>query len=200
MTGVADEPVQDPPAPVDVTATAHTPHPGRPRRHGRGKLSFVQRVPVIVGSVLAVGLLAGAIALDRHRTDRPPVEVIYGDEDGLPEVLNEGDLYVASFDVEWTGPVSMRDGKVSVFKSRTGAATEDAPEEDWPIVCTSEFDDVIFRQRVSCPFQAPGPGEFALLLEVRNGADEVIGEGIYTHLIVDPSTTTAPPPPTSAPD
>ena len=53
-------------------------------------------------------------------------------------------------------------------------------------MCTSEFDDVQFRQRVSCPFQAPGPGEFALLLEVRDSADVVIGQGLYTHLVIDP--------------
>jgi hypothetical protein len=163
-----------------------------------GRLHGVQRMPVILGSVLAVGLVAGAVLLDQRRTEEADVEVIYGDEDGLPEVLLEGDEYVATFDIEWTGPVSMRDGQVNVFKSRTGDATEDAPEEDWPVICTSEFDDVVFRQRVSCPFTAPGPGEFALLLEVRDGTDSVIGEGIYTHLIVDPSTTTAPPPSTTA--
>jgi hypothetical protein len=127
----------------------------------------------MVGSVAAVVLLVGAVALDRQRTDTPAVEVIFGDDNGLPDTLAEGGNYVAAFDIEWTGPVSMRGGQVSVFKSRTGPTSEDAPEESWPIVCTSEFDDVIFRQRVSCPFQAPGPGEFALLLQVRDALDEV---------------------------
>ncbi len=155
-------------------------------------LSVVQRVPLLVGSVAALGLLVGAVALDRQRTDTPEVEVIFGDDNGLPSTLAEGGSYVAAFDIEWTGPVSMRGGEVSVFKSRTGPTSEDAPEESWPIVCTSEFDDVVFRQRVSCPFEAPGPGEFALLLQVRDELGEVIGEGLYTHLIVDPASTTAP--------
>lgn len=148
----------------------------------------MQRVPILFGSVGAAALLIGAVVLDRQRTDAPEVEVIFGDDNGLPDVLVESSNYVASFDIEWTGPVSMRGGEVSVFKSRTGPTSEDAPEESWPIVCTSEFDDVVFRQRVSCPFQAPGPGEFALLLQVRDELDVVIGEGLYTHLIVAPST------------
>jgi hypothetical protein len=159
------------------------------------RLTFVQRVPILVGSVAAAALLIGAVVLDRQRTDTPDVEVIFGDDNGLPDMLAEGGSYVASFDIEWTGPVSMRGGEVSVFKSRTGPTSEDAPEESWPIVCTSEFDEVIFRQRVSCPFEAPGPGEFALLLQVRNELDVVIGEGLYTHLIVDPASTTATPAP-----
>lgn len=152
----------------------------------------VQRVPVLVGSVVAVGVMVGAIALDRQRTERPPVQVIFGDDDGLPEELVELDNYVAAFEIEWTGPVRMRDGEVRVFASRRGDTSEDAPEENWPLVCESEFDDVVFRQRVTCPFQAPGPGEFALLLEVSDSEDRKIGEGIYAHLVLDPSETTTP--------
>jgi len=151
----------------------------------------MQRVPVLVGSVLAIGLLIIAVALDRHRTDRPPVEVDFGDSNGIPEDIEEGEKYVATFQLEWKGPVSMRDGSVSVFASRVGDTTEDAPEDGWPLVCESEFDDVVYLQRVICPFIAPGPGQFALLLEVRNVADEVIGEGIFTHLVLDPASTTA---------
>ena len=189
--------------PVAAATDDREPELGAPdRRDGarHGRLVDVRRGSVLAVSVLAVGLLGGAYVLDQQRTSEAPVEVIYGDDDGLPEVLTEGDQYVASFDIEWTGPVSIRDGQVSVFKSREGDAVDDAPNEDWPVVCTSEFDDVVFRQRVSCPFQAPGPGEFALLLEVRDADGNVIGEGIYTHLIVDPSTTTAPSPPTTASD
>ena len=152
----------------------------------------MQRVPMFIGSVLAVGLLIVAVALDRHRTDRPPVEVDFGDSNGIPEEIEEGEKYVATFQLEWKGPVSMRDGSVSVFASRRGDTTEDAPEDKWPLVCESEFDDVGYLQRVICPFIAPGPGQFALLLEVRNVADDVIGEGLFTHLVLGPASTTAP--------
>ncbi len=152
----------------------------------------MQRVPLLVGSVMAIGLLILAIALDRQRTDEPPVEVAFGDSNGVADEIAEGEKYVATFQLEWEGPVSMRDGSVSVFASRRGDTTEDAPEDKWPLVCESEFDDVVYLQRVICPFVAPGPGPFALLLEVRNVADEVIGEGLFTHLVLDPATTTAP--------
>ena len=60
-------------------------------------------------------------------------------------------------------------------------------------MCESEFDDVVYRAARDLPVRSrPGPGEFALLLEVRNVADEVIGEGLYTHLVLDPASTTAP--------
>jgi hypothetical protein len=147
---------------------------------------------MLVGSVLAVGLLVIVVVLDRHRTDRPPVEVDFGDSNAIPEQIEEGEKYVATFQLVWKGPVSMRDGSVSVFASRRGDTTEDAPEDKWPLVCESEFDDVVYRQRVICPFVAPGPGQFALLLEVRNVADEVIGEALFTHLVLDPASTTAP--------
>ena len=53
-------------------------------------LSVVQRVPVLIGSVAAAALLVGAVALDRQRTETPEVEVIFGDDNGLPETLTEG--------------------------------------------------------------------------------------------------------------
>ena len=165
--------------------------PDRRAATSAAKLGLVQRMPVLVGSVFAVGLLIVAVVLDRQRTDRPPVEVDFGDSNGIPEEIEEGGKYVATFQLEWKGPVAMRDGSVSVFASRRGDTTEDAPAENWPLVCESEFDDVVYLQRVICPFVAPGPGQFALLLEVRNVADEVIGEGLFTHLVLDPASTTA---------
>jgi hypothetical protein len=157
----------------------------------------MRRVPRLSGAAAAGGLLVAvlvvaAVLLDRGKTDANPVEVIFGDSNGLPEEIIEGGQYIAAFQIEWTGPVTMRDGEVSVFASRRGDTTEDAPEENWPLVCESDFDDVQFRQRVSCPFEAPGPGEFALLLEVRDSADSVIGQGLYTHLVIDPTATTSP--------
>jgi hypothetical protein len=156
------------------------------------RLGLMQRLPLLVGSVLAIGLLMLAVVLDRQRTDTPPVKVEFVDSNGVPDEIAEGEKYVATFQLEWEGPVSMRDGSVSVFASRRGDTTEDAPEDGWPIVCESEFDDIVYVQRVICPFIAPGPGQFALLLEVRNVAEEVIGEGLFTHLVLDPATTTVP--------
>ena len=152
----------------------------------------MQRVPVLVGSVMALALLILAVVLDRQRTDGAAINVVFGDSNGVPDEIEEGEKYVASFSIEWIGPVSMRDGSVSVFASRRGDATEDAPEEHWPLVCESEFDDIVYLQRVICPFVAPGPGEFALLLEVRGTADDVIGEGLFNHLVLEPASTTAP--------
>jgi hypothetical protein len=149
----------------------------------------VKLLPVVVGGVVAVGLLAGAIAIDRSRTGAEDVQVVFGEEDGLPEELNEGQEYDAAFVIGWSGPVTMRDGLVSVFASRRGDTTEDAPEDGWPQLCNQEVDDVVSQVRVTCDIVAPGPGEFALLLEVKNDEGDVIGEALYTHLVVDPNST-----------
>ena len=81
-----------------------------------------------------------------------------------------------------------RDGLVAVFASRQGNTSEDAPEEDWPVVCEQEFDDIVSVARVACQFEAPGPGLFALELEVRSSTGKLLGEGIYPHNVVDPET------------
>ena len=146
--------------------------------------------PVVIGAAVAVGLLAGAIAIDRSRTGAEDVQVVFGEEDGLPEELNEGEAYHAAFVIGWSGPVTMRDGLISVFASRRGDTTEDAPEDGWPQLCHNEVDDVVSQVRLTCDIVAPGPGEFALLLEVKNPAGDVIGEGLYTHLVLDPTATT----------
>ena len=143
-------------------------------------------LPLVIGATLVVGLVAGAFALDRRSTEAEPVEVVFGEEDGLPDELEAGAAYHAAFVIGWTGPVPMRDGKVSVFASRRGDTSEDAPEDGWPLVCEYDFDDVVSRVRVACPFVAPGPGDFALQLEVRSDADEPIGDTLYTHLVVEP--------------
>jgi hypothetical protein len=147
----------------------------------------VRRLPIVVGAAVAVGLVAGAIILDRRDTEAEPVSVVFGEGDGLPEEIEEGSAYKAAFVIGWTGPVPMRDGQVSVFASRRGDTSEDAPDDEWPLVCEWEFDDVISQVRLECPFVAPGPGEFALQLEVRSDAGDALGETIYTHLVVEPS-------------
>ena len=156
-----------------------------------GRLSQVKVLPVAIGAAVAVGLLAGAIAIDRSRTGAEDVEVVFGEQDGLPEDLKEGQQYDAAFVIGWSGPVTMRDGLVSVFASRDGDSTEDAPDDGWPQLCHQEVDDVVSQVRVTCEITAPGPGEFALLLEVKNPAGDVIGEGLYTHLVVDPNSTSS---------
>ena len=115
--------------------------------------------------------------------------MVFGESDGLSDDLQEGAGYTAAFSIGWSGPVPMRDGLVSVFASRRGDTSEDAPEDGWPLVCERKFDDVISQVRLTCPFVAPGPGEFALLLEVTTDSDDVIGEGLYTHLVVAASST-----------
>jgi hypothetical protein len=156
-----------------------------------GRLSQVKGLPIVIGGVVAVGLLAGAIAIDRSRTDAEDVQVVFGEEDGLPEELNEGQQYDAAFVIGWSGPVMMRDGVISIFASRSGDTTEDAPDDNWPELCSQEVDDVVSQVRVPCDIVAPGPGEYALLLEVKNDAGDVIGETLYTHLVVDPDATSS---------
>jgi hypothetical protein len=148
----------------------------------------VKGLPVAIGAVVAVGLLVGAVVFDRNRSGAEPVEVVFGEGDGLPEELAVGAAYSPAFVVGWSGPVEMRDGVVSVFASRKGDTSEDFPQDEWPLLCEYPFQDVTSRVRFSgCPFVAPGPGEFALILEVRASSDEVIGETLYTHLVVEPS-------------
>jgi hypothetical protein len=155
----------------------------------------MQRGRVVVWAVvsvaLIVGLISGALALAGGGPEADPVQVVFGESDGLPETIDAGNEYRAAFVIEWSGPLGMRDGVVSVFASRLGDTTEDAPDDGWPLLCESEFDDVDGRSRLACDFTAPGPGEFALQLEVRSGStDEVIGEGLYTHFVIDPTATT----------
>jgi hypothetical protein len=147
----------------------------------------VKGLPVVLGVLIAGAVAVTVIALDRRGTSAEPVEVVFGNSDDLPEELEEGAAYKAAFTIGWTGPVQMRDGLVSVFASRRGDTSEDAPEDGWPLVCEEEFDDVVSQVRLACPFIAPGPGEFALQLEVRSKDGDVIGETIYTHLVVEPS-------------
>jgi hypothetical protein len=143
---------------------------------------------VAIGALVAVGLLVGAVLFDRNQSGAEPVEVVFGEDDGLPEELAVGAAYSPAFVVGWSGPVEMRDGVVSVFASRKGDTSEDFPQDEWPLLCEYPFQDVTSRVRFSgCPFVAPGPGEFALILEVRASSGEVIGEGLYTHLVVDPA-------------
>jgi hypothetical protein len=146
---------------------------------------------MIAGSLAALAVVGGAVMMQRGNDDPPAVEVVFGTSDGLPTELYQFAPYKAVFVIDWSGgSVAMRDGVVSVFASRQGDTTEDAPEDGWPLVCESEFDDVVEKSRLICPFVAPGPGEFALLLEVHSVfADETIGEGLYTHLVIDPDAT-----------
>jgi hypothetical protein len=144
-------------------------------------------LPIIAGAIVAVAIVAGVVAYASRGTEAEHVEVVFGENDGLPDELEEGAAYRAAFVIGWTGPVTMRDGLVSVFASRRGDTSEDAPEDRWPLVCEDQLEDVVNSGvRVACPFVAPGPGEFALQLEVRTESGDVIGETLYTHLVVEP--------------
>ena len=153
----------------------------------------MQRAPFVVGSMVAAGLIAGVVAVERDGDDGeqlPELKVVFAQGNELPDTLAAGADYRAAFTVEWTGGVvGQRDGILRVFASRQGDTSEDAPEGEWPLICESEFDDVVSVARLPCQFEAPGPGLLALQLEVRSTPDDkVIGEGIYTHNVVDPDT------------
>jgi hypothetical protein len=152
----------------------------------------MQRAPFVVGSMVAAGLIAGVVAVERDGEGEqlPELKVVFAQGNELPDTLAAGADYRAAFTVEWTGGVvGQRDGVLRVFASRQGDTSEDAPEGEWPLICESEFDDVVSVARLPCQFEAPGPGLLALQLEVRSTVDDkVIGEGIYTHNVVDPET------------
>ena len=135
----------------------------------------------IVGVIAGVGLLVGIVALERERVEAPMLEVVFGQDDGLPETLTSGRTYEATFSIQWDGPVELRDGLVFVYLSRRGDEPATESNEPWPLACVSEVDNVIGVASVRCDFEAPGPGEFALLLEVRSDDGELVGEGLYSH-------------------
>jgi hypothetical protein len=152
----------------------------------------MQRASFVVGSMVAAGLIAGFVAIERDGGDDDKTEltVVFGEGDELPDTLAANTHYRAAFTVEWKGGVvGERDGILSVFASRQGNTSDDAPEGEWPRICEDEFDDVVSVARLPCQFETPGPGILALQLEVRSKIDdEVIGEGIYTHNVVNPDT------------
>jgi hypothetical protein len=144
---------------------------------------------MVVGSVWLVGAAAGVLVSACDGDGDGQVAVVFGENDGLPDELDSNSQYRATFTIDWSGPVSDRDGEARVFASRRGDTTEDAPADGWPLVCESEYDDAVSRTRMVCAFVAPGPGEFALQLEVVDDDDNKLGEGLYTHLVIDTSTT-----------
>jgi hypothetical protein len=138
----------------------------------------------VIGLMVGVGMVMGGYAAERERRAEPGVEVILGVDDGLPEELHSGRSYHARISVEWAGTLTERDGVVSVYVSRRDGGVASDTDERWPLVCGSEYGDVIGRIHVRCPFEAPSPGEFALLLEVVDDAGDVVGEGLYAHTVV----------------
>jgi hypothetical protein len=149
------------------------------------------RIAALVGAVVvALGLAAGAMLLSGDDEPRPEVSVVFGDGNGLPDELVENSEYRATFTIDWEGPTAISDGQANVYASRLGDTTEDAPAGGWPLVCEAEYDNIVFRARLVCPFKAPGPGEFALLLEVVGTDGDKLGEGLYAHLVVPAGSAT----------
>jgi hypothetical protein len=153
------------------------------------------RMVALVGViVLAIGLAVGGVLRGGDQQPEAEVSVDFGDTDGLPDELVENTEYRATFTIDWEGPTAISDGQASVFASRMGDTTEDAPADGWPLVCEAEYDNVVFRARLTCPLESPGPGEFALLLQVVDPNGDKLGESLYTHLVVpaDSPTTSVP--------
>jgi len=160
----------------------------------RGRMSGVQGPRSVFAVFAIVLLIGGAILLERRQAgDEPPVELVPSESDSLPELLRAGDPYRAVFTIEWIGPIEFHEGLVSIYASRLGGTSEDAPEDGWPLVCETELDQVVHSAIVACPFDAPGPGEFALQLKVDSPTGEALLDSIYVHSVVDelPEETTA---------
>jgi hypothetical protein len=139
-------------------------------------------------------LIGGAILIERRQAgEDPPVELVPSESDSLPETLRAGDPYRAVFTIEWLGPIEFHEGLVSIYASRLGGTTEDAPDDGWPLVCETELDQVLHSAIVACPFDAPGPGEFALQLKVDSPEGEPLLDSIYVHDVVEelPEETSA---------
>lgn len=137
-----------------------------------------------IGVVAGVALLgAGAFAFERSAESQPDVQVMLGQSDGLPDVLKSEREYFAFFTVEWEGDIDLHDSLVSIFASRRGPTSDDAPPDGWPVVCDREIDSADGRVQLSCPIETPGPGEFALQLQVETQDGDLIAEGLYTHII-----------------
>lgn len=153
------------------------------------------RIAALVGALLlAVGVTVGIVARSGDDGSDVDVSVVFGDSNGLPDDLVENTAYRATFTIDWEAPTAISDGQAHVYASRLGDTTEDAPTGGWPLLCEAEYDNVVFRARLVCPFRAPGPGEFALLLEVVDPQGNKLGEGLYAHLVLPAgsATTTAP--------
>lgn len=155
----------------------------------------MQRAPFVLGSMVAAGAIAAGVVVlkddnESNGAKSPEFEVVLAQDDGLQPVLAAGAHYRAAFVVEWKGgETDQRDGHIVVYASRQGDTSEDAPEGEWPVVCEQDFKDIVSVSRVPCQFQAPGPGLFALEIEVRSKLDnKLLGEGLYTHNVVDPET------------
>lgn len=138
----------------------------------------------VIGLIVGLTMVTGGYVAERERRAEPEVEVILGVDDGLPDELRSGRSYHAKISVEWTGELSERDGMVSVYVSRRDGGVAGRGDERWPLVCASEYDDVIGEIHIRCPFEAPSPGDFALLLEVVGDDGEVMAEGLYAHGVV----------------
>lgn len=155
----------------------------------------MRRAWAVIGSLIAAALITVVVVVVIDDGDgdagTPKLEVIFGQDDALPDVLAAGTFYRAAFTVEWKGGVrGERDGILRVYASRLGADSEEAPKGEWPLICENEFDDVVSVARLPCQFETPTAlGLFALQLEARSKIDDkVIGEGLYAHNIVDPET------------
>lgn len=139
----------------------------------------------VIGLLAGVGMIMGTVAVERERRSEPDVEIVLGLDDGLPDELRSGQQYEADIQVEWTGPLWLRDGLISVYVSRRDGGADVTTDERWPLVCASDHQNVVGKVWMQCVFEAPSPGEFALLLEVTDDDDgEVIAEALYAHEIV----------------
>jgi hypothetical protein len=138
----------------------------------------------VIGLIAGVGMVMGTVAVERERRSEPDVEIVLGLDDGLPDELRSGQEYEADIQVEWTGPLWMRDGLISVYVSRRDGGADVQTDERWPLVCASDHQNVVGQVWMRCAFEAPSPGEFALLLEVTDDDGEVIAESLYAHEIV----------------
>jgi len=144
----------------------------------------MQRTPPLLIPLAAVILLASCVSVDQNGAEHQELEIVLGNGNGLPDELNAGQRYRSTFEIDWaSSDVVAADpgGEVTVY-----ASSQEAPgaDDQWPVVCQEQFERIRDVSEISCSFEAPEPGLFALELEVTANPDAPVAAALYTHHVV----------------
>jgi hypothetical protein len=146
----------------------------------------MHRTPPLLIPLAAVIVLASCVSVDQNGAAHQQLDIALSDDNGLPDKLSAGQRYRSTFEVDWasTEPDTIPSdvsGAVTVYASRQGT---DGESEEWPVVCQQAFDRIVEIAEVTCSFEAPSPGLFALELKVVADPDAPVAAAIYTHDVV----------------
>jgi hypothetical protein len=146
----------------------------------------MHRTPPLLIPLAAVIILASCVSVDQNGAAHEQLDIVLSDDNGLPDELTAGQRYQSTFEVDWASAEPTADpsdvsGAVTVYASRQGA---DGESDEWPMVCEQAFERIVEIAEVSCSFEAPSPGLFALELKVVADPDAPVAAAIYTHDVV----------------